>query len=161
MPFVYPCPVPTKIRINSTVFSVGNVSHANYIAHLFHIPLKSATGAGDGFTEQELYTVLALLFAYVFSDIDTASSFGLRAAAKKSTVALGTVLKGVCEALKLDRFTRLKKILGMESHEEVLNDYGSHLIERLFAGGKSIDEVVWTIVPTAAAAVATQAQGVS
>ena len=152
---------PTEYCINIGVTSVGNVSHANFISHLFHIPLKSSDGLGEGFTEKELYTVLALLFAYVFSDIDTASSFGLRAAAKKSTDALGAVLTGVCEALKSERFIHLKAFLGMGPHEKVLNDYGINLIQRLFAGGKSIDEVVWTIVPTAAAAVATQAQGVS
>ena len=48
----------------------------------------------------------------------------------------------------------------MEPYEKMLSDYGVRLLQRLFDGGKSVDEVVWTIVPTAAAAVATQGQGV-
>ena len=66
----------------------------------------------------------------------------------------------VVEDIKNDRFASIKEVLGLGSSEQVLHDYGTHLIKRLFEGGKSVDEVVWTIIPTAAAAVATQAQGV-
>ncbi len=111
-------------------------------------------------TDQELYTILALLFAYVFLDLDSAKSFGLRAAASQGTEALGKLMKDVCTAVKVERSTMTLDLLGMMSPEKALKDYGTHLISRLFEGGKSIDEVVWSIIPTAAAAVATQAQGV-
>ena len=73
---------------------------------------------------------------------------------------LGKIMQGVVEDIKTDRFASIKEVLGVGSSEQVLRDYGTHLIKRLFEGGKSVDEVVWTIIPTAAAAVATQAQGV-
>ncbi|KAH0556381.1 hypothetical protein GP486_005695 [Trichoglossum hirsutum] len=141
------------------VRDVGNISHANFIGHMFHIPLKNSGSAIGVLTEQELYTILALLFAYVFLDLDTANSFGLRAAAEKGTKALGMIMKGVCEAVEAEKFVMLKEMLGISSTDPGLSDYGIHLIQRLFEGGKSVDEVVWTIIPTAAAAVATQAQG--
>ena len=136
------------------------MSHAIFIAHLFHIPLKTADDPSGAFTADELYNILALLFAYVFSDIDTASSFALRTAASTATTALGKVIKEVCEALQDHELVQLNGKFGMEPYEQVLSDYGISLVKRLFAGGKSVDEVVWTIVPTAAAAVATQGQGV-
>lgn len=111
-------------------------------------------------TDQELYTLLALLFAFVFLDLDSAKSFGLRAAAAQGTDALMKVMKGVCTAVMIDRSTLNLDILGMLTPEHFLKQYGTQLISRLFAGGKSVDEVISTIIPTAAAAVATQAQGV-
>jgi hypothetical protein len=62
--------------------------------------------------------------------------------------------------VKAEQITMTADVLGMLHPEEFLKEYGNHLISRLFEGGKSIDEVTWTIIPTAAAAVATQAQGV-
>lgn len=141
------------------ISSICNLSHANFIAQLFHIPLKTADNPTCDFSDRELYDALAVLFAYVFLDIDTASSFGLRTAASEATKNVGAVVRRVCTAAKLDKFSSLKEMFGVESHG-ILTEYGAHLIKRLLDGGKSVDEVVWTIIPTMAAAVATQAQGV-
>jgi hypothetical protein len=64
-------------------------------------------------------------------------------------------------AVKTEHFSSFKHAMGITPSETILKDYGTRLVDRLFEGGKSIDEVVWTIIPTAAAAAATQAQGVS
>lgn len=141
--------------------SVANISHANFIAHLFRIPLQSSGGGAHSYTESTLYSALADLFAYVFLDFDTTTSFALRASALKETKALGKVVQGVVEEIRAKSFPILREILETGSTDQVLYDYGTYLIKRLSAGGKSVDEVVWTIIPTAAAAVATQAQGVS
>lgn len=140
-------------------FSVANISHAHFIAHLFGIPIKDSQSS-VGLNIHELYYALAVQFAYIFVDVDTAKSFALRTAAVQATKTLGQIVKDVCEGVKDDRFAMLKDALGLGSSETILTDYGTNLIKRLFEGGKSVDEVVWTIVPTAAAAVATQAQGV-
>ena len=105
-----------------------------------------------------------MLFAYVFLDQDVANDFNLRLNAKQGTTGLGQVVRLAVEAVKAENFVGLaavnKMIKGADGRE-LLKDYGANLIKRLSDGGKSVDEVVWTIIPTAAAAVATQAQGVS
>lgn len=80
--------------------------------------------------------------------------------AEKQTKRLGEVMKASVTAVKNERFSGSKHMIGLGSSEAFLVDYGSRLVDRLFEGGKSIDEVVWTIIPTAAAAVGTQGQGV-
>ena len=128
---------------------------------MFHIPIQSAGGGSKSYTETSLYNTLANLFAYVFLDYDTTTSFALRAKALRDTKALGNIVQDVVERIRSDKLAFVTEALGLtHSSEKVLRDYGTHLIERLSAGGKSVDEVVWTIIPTAAAAVATQAQGV-
>lgn len=127
---------------------------------MFHIPIQSAGGGPESYTETTLYNTLANLFAYVFLDYDTTTSFALRAAALRDTKALGNIVQDMVERITNDGFAHVKEAFGLSSSEKVLRDYGTHLVERLSNGGKSVDEVVWTIIPTAAAAVATQAQGV-
>lgn len=136
---------------------VGNISHAQFVAHMFHIP--TGTGKNDILSDQQLYDVLALLFAYVFSDLDTASSLALRETAAEGTQKLGLLIQQVVEDAKGGHAVSLRALLGSAPAEKVLKEYGTHMIQRLFDGGKSVDEVTWTIIPTAAAAVATQAQG--
>lgn len=126
---------------------------------MFNIPLRSGGGSPKNYTENTLYNALATLFAYVFLDFDTRTSFSLRAAALKETKALAAILNDVVKETRGGNFLSLKRI-SEALYEDVLHDYGRHLVERLSEGGNSIDEVVATIIPTAAAAVATQAQGV-
>lgn len=101
-----------------------------------------------------------MLFEYVFLDLDTALSFQRGVNAEKQTKRLGEVVKASVTAVKNEHFSSFKQIIGLGSIEPFLTDYGTRLVDRLFEGGKSIDEVVWTIIPTAAAAAATQGQGV-
>lgn len=132
---------------------------------MFHIPLQSANGGGRPgyYTDSSLYRALSTLFAYVFLDFDSSSSFALGAAAVRETNALRAILKDIVRELR-ERPYVLKQITSLFEEDEVpdeLQDYGKHLIERFSRGGKSVDNVVAAIIPTAAAAVATQAQGVS
>lgn len=129
---------------------------------MFHIPLQGANGARPGYTDGSFYRALSTLFAYVFLDFDTSTSFALGAAAVRETNALRAILKDVVRELREGPYV-LKRITGLFDGDELqdeLQDYGKHLIERLSRGGKSVDNVVAAIIPTAAAAVATQAQGV-
>ncbi|KIV87049.1 hypothetical protein PV11_02620 [Exophiala sideris] len=138
---------------------VANPSHAIFVARMFHLPLKKHGDLNPAAVEvDQLYLALSVLFAYVFLDGDTASSFKLRAGAKTATDQLAKLVKLVCEAVKAGEFLHLSSLFPMGKSGELLADYGTKLLSRLFEGGKSVDEVVWTIIPTAAAAVATQAQ---
>ncbi|EXJ55141.1 hypothetical protein A1O7_08066 [Cladophialophora yegresii CBS 114405] len=138
---------------------VGNPSHAIFVARMFHLPLKKRGDLNPIAVEvDQLYLALSIMFAYVFLDLDTASSFKLRAGAKTANEQLSKLVKIVCEAVKVGGMLRLGDIFSTGIAGELLEDYGVHFLKRLFEGGKSVDVVVSTIIPTAAAAVATQAQ---
>lgn len=134
-----------------------NLAHANFLANLFHIPLKDDS-AKDGITDQEFFDMLRTIFAYASLDLDDTKSFGLRANARRAALALGGIYRNICEAVKEERFHTLKEMLGVGI--DVMQDYGLNLIRRLFESGMSVDEVIWTIIPLAAEA-SFQGQGVS
>lgn len=148
------------------VRDVGNTSHTIFIAKMFHIPLKTPESWIPDVTVNQLFEILGALFAYVFLDGDPASSMYLRDAAKDATEKLGKLVSLVCHAVKvgnvlmpLDLGDLFGKRRQNKSTQELLGDYGVKMIRRLLKGGKTVDEVVWTIIPTAAAGVATQTQG--
>lgn len=138
---------------------VGNPSHAIFVARMFHLPLKKH-GDPNLFAVEvdQLYLGLSILFAYVFLDGDTASSFKLRASAKEATDGLTKLIKGVCLAVKAGGILHIGDFFPTGTAGDLLGDYGVRFLQRLFEGGKTVDDVVWAIIPTAAAAVATQAQ---
>jgi hypothetical protein len=138
------------------VRDVTNLSHANFIASLFHIPLRSST-VEDGITDQQLFDMLRTIFAYVSLDLDSTKSFGLRERARKVASDLGRIYGNVCDAVKEDRIHILKEILGIE--DDAMPDYGTHFIRNLFHEGMNVDQAVWTTIPLAAEA-SFQGQGV-
>ncbi|RFU82151.1 fatty acid oxygenase [Trichoderma arundinaceum] len=141
------------------VKEIGNLAHSAFAGRLFAIPLKSNGGGPDGYTEASLAEALGHLFAYVFLDMDEVKSFKNRAVSSKETKRLGEVLQQVVSDVKSRCFPSLRQILGMETVDKLLSSYGDRLIQRLLDGGKSVDDIVSTIIPTAAAASAPQAQG--
>lgn len=141
---------------------VGNASHANFIGHLFKIPvLDSSYGSSGPYTDLELYEMLAFIFAYIFVDLDPPNSYALKLAAANATSQFSSVVKLLCERVMTndaqDDDSGERRVINPAA--ESLTKYGWHLIKRLAARGNSTDSVTWTIVPTAAVAVATQAQG--
>jgi hypothetical protein len=138
---------------------VGNPSHAIFVARLFHLPLKKRGDLNPiGVEVDQLYLALSIMFAYVFLDLDTASSFKLRAGAKTANDQLSKLVKIVCEAVKVGGRLHLGDFFSTSTAGQLLEDYGVHFLKRLFQGGKTVDEMVAIIIPTAAAAVGTQAQ---
>jgi hypothetical protein len=125
---------------------------------MFLIPIRDTGEFLVGASTKELYLGLAVLFAYVFLDGDTAKSFKLRAGAKTATQKLSKLIKVVVEAVAFGKHLYLNKLFDMGGGGKLLGDYGKHMIERLIRDGKKVDEVVAEIIPTAAASVATQAQ---
>lgn len=138
---------------------VGNPSHAIFVARMFHLPLKKHGDLNPVAVEvDQLYLALSIMFAYVFLDGDTASSFKLRAGAKSAGDQLSKLVKIVCETVTVGGRLHLRDFFSTGTAGQLLEDYGVSFLKRLFEGGKSVDEIVATIIPTAAAAVATQAQ---
>jgi hypothetical protein len=140
--------------------SVGNLAHAEFVGHFFGIPLQSNGGGPDSYTEQSLSSVLAHLFGYVFLDLDTTQSFKNRVVATQETKRLGEVMQKAVADIKARRSPSLSKMFRTEPVDPYLSSYGSRLVERVLDKMGSVDDTVWTIIPTAAAASATQAQGV-
>jgi hypothetical protein len=137
--------------------SVGNAAHAVFVAQMFGLPLIAPGDLSVGITVEQLYLALAVLFAYVFLDLDTARSFKLRSGAVSATEGISKLVKLVCTAVSVGETLHLNSLFAMGNSGKMLEDYGIRMLQRLFQGGKSVDEVVWTIIPTIAAAVATQA----
>ncbi|RMZ75993.1 hypothetical protein DV738_g5153, partial [Chaetothyriales sp. CBS 135597] len=138
---------------------VGNPSHAIFTAKMFHLPLVGPNDINPlGVTVDSLYLAMSVLFAYVFLDMKSARSFKLRLGAKNSADALAKLVKIVVEAVKADEYLHLSHLFHMGRSGRVLGEYGTRLIKRLLESGKSTDDIVWTIIPTCAAAIATQTQ---
>ncbi|ROV93831.1 hypothetical protein VMCG_08781 [Cytospora schulzeri] len=142
------------------VKDIGNVAHAMFVATFFDIPLRDqTTHHGSGFTAQELYDVLAHIFEYVFLDFDSAKSYKHRVVAFKDTQKLADVMRTVVERSK--RFPGLFRLLmDLLNPTSEISTTGTEkgLVTRLVEGGKSVEDVVWELIPTQAAAAATQAQ---
>jgi hypothetical protein len=128
---------------------------------MFHLPIKDSGDPLIGTSTKDLYLGLAVIFAYVFLDGDTTKSFKLRASAKAATEKLSKLIRVVVEAVAFGKHLHLHKIFDMGSSVRLLSVYGRHMIERLIRAGKTVEEVVAEIIPTAAGSVATQAQAMA
>lgn len=128
---------------------------------MFSIPLKDSGDFSVGASTKNLYLGLSVLFAYVFLDGDTAKSFALRSGARTATQKLSKLIHTVVDAIAFGKHLHLNKILDRVSRGKLLSEYGRHMIERLLKHGRTTDEVVAEILPTAAASVATQAQAMA
>jgi hypothetical protein len=147
------------------VKDVAIPSHAIVTAHIWGIPLKESDHQkGVGFTPTKLYEAMAAVFWYTFLDIDAAQTLSVKTAAKKATAALAVAVTAACTEVQPGNLSFLESLihkLHVEKEDPVLPELGTKLIQRLFDQGLSLDEVIWTIVPTSAAAAPIQTQGIS
>ncbi|KAL4780368.1 heme peroxidase [Aspergillus varians] len=140
------------------VRDVGNIVHAYFCSEFFDMPLKGGSySPADSLTVKELSDALFVLFGYVFLDVDPPQSYKNRILASKESQRLGEVMTKVVSGSSGYLLSHPSRIFGR--NKSLLSSYGPQLVKRLREGGKSVDEAVWTIIPTAAAACATQAQG--
>ncbi|KAL2826654.1 heme peroxidase [Aspergillus cavernicola] len=139
------------------VRDVGNLAHAYFCAEFFNMPLKgSYSSPTDAYTAKELSDALFELFGYVFLDVDPPQSYKNRIVATRATERMGEVMTKALAESSGYIFSHPSRIFGSKSS---LPGFGPQLVKRLREGGKTVEEAVWTIIPTAAAACATQAQG--
>ncbi|KAF2638101.1 heme peroxidase [Massarina eburnea CBS 473.64] len=147
------------------VRDVAIPSHAIVTAHIWGIPLKDdEQEKGVGFTPTKLYEAMANVFWYTFLDIDAAQTPAVRVAAKEATDALATAVTSAVIDVYGGDHSYLKSVFSQmqgEKRDPALPEFGPKLIQRLFDQGLSLEEVVWTIVPTSAAAAPIQTQGIS
>lgn len=137
---------------------MGNLANVHFAANVFSLPLKTEDHPRGIYHEEEMYMVLAIIYASVFSNLDPSKSFPLRLAAKAVTQQLG---KTVESNVKMVNATGLIAgiVDGMQHNHSPLQDYGVHMVRRLLESGMGVSEITWSqIVPTAGAMVANQAQ---
>jgi len=98
---------------------VGNLSHAQFVAQLFYIPVQSSidtpdeSGLGETpkhFDVQALYNILGSIFEYVFFDLDNTRTFELRRRALAGATKLGEIVQSQCELLSHDRSEHMAEI---------------------------------------------------
>lgn len=135
-----------------------------FTARFLALPLKEDPSShGPGLTAQEIYEAQASLFQYVFLDFDTAKSYKHRVEASKDATMLGNVTRKVVEGAKHHPglIRTLMGLLGHGGEVPHIPGFGRDMVLRLLDGGRSVEDVVWELVPTQAAAAASQAAAVS
>ncbi|KAL0943160.1 fatty acid oxygenase [Colletotrichum truncatum] len=151
-------PIPKNKREVDIVRDVINVTNTRFNAALFCMPIKNEESPWGIYTDQELYSVLGALFQSVFMDADIANSLKLRTIARDLAQDMGKVVMLIAQTVK--KAGLLTDIVAkIREGEASLPTFGNHLIERMLADGKDIEEVVWgTIMPVITANVANQSQ---
>lgn len=142
--------------------SIGNIAHTLFTASFFDIPLKSAASApGPGIMADELYSILAQCFTYVFLDLDEAKSYKNLVISQAGAKKLAAVVRESVQTPGL-----LQKLVGLFFNEEkksgpAIQGAGKALLARILDGEKgAVDDVVAGLIPVIVA-VGFNAQAVS
>jgi hypothetical protein len=136
-------------------------SHAIVTAHIWGILLRSSDDdRSDDLTPFEFHQATAFHSWYSFLDIDPAQTLAIKAKAVEATAALAAAVSKACNNIRNGGIveTALSK-LHLKKNNLVVPSYGTKMIHRLFDSGMSLDDVIWTIVPTASAQAPIQTQG--
>ncbi|OJD23672.1 hypothetical protein ACJ73_04972, partial [Blastomyces percursus] len=139
------------------VRDVATIAQVHFAASVFSLPLKTADNPRGIYTEAELYMIMALVFTCIFFDADPAKSFPLRQRARNVTQQLGAIVMLNVQLIKQTGF--LTSVAERLYGNDILMEYGVHMIRRLLDTGLPLEEIVWThMLPTAGGMVANQAQ---
>ncbi|KAH7325577.1 heme peroxidase family protein [Stachybotrys elegans] len=146
------------------VKDIGRLAHAHFVSRFFAIPLQEYGAGPNAYTAGDLSEDLSELFGYVFLDLDTVESYKNRVVATAKATRLGERMKVEVGKVEVEKagshfLPSLRHLLGPVYSDSRLKSYGVELVKRLLGDGNGVDEATWTIIPTAAAACATQAQG--
>jgi hypothetical protein len=133
--------------------SIGNLIHATFIGQFFGIPISETSGAKNAVTAQELYGMLSSIFEYMYLDVETATSFKKSVTATRSYKKLSGIMSTVLAGRKDGPLSvsGIKQMISTKSAESILSGHGSRLIDKMFTGGKKVEEVASTLLVTAAA----------
>ena len=133
--------------------------HVHFVSQLFNLPLK---------TEERLLSILLpknkctislhFLFGYVFPRQRRSPIVQNQITWRKSCQALSTLVTFNVKEVRLGGW--VKKLADGIKKDGFLDSYGNSLIRRLLDAGMPFEEIVWIIIPTAAAATANQGQQV-
>ncbi|KAF2470788.1 heme peroxidase [Lindgomyces ingoldianus] len=137
---------------------VGNRAHIHFCSELFMLPLKTEERPHGLFTENELYLILAGVFALVFFDLDVAASFPLHVKSYDATQMLGKVVEENVKAISKSGL--LSSVMNtIWPQDSTLKHYGIHMIKRLLDSGMDPKTLTWGhILGTAGGMVPNQGQ---
>lgn len=101
---------------------------------------------------------MALIFVFIFFDVDPVKTFPLALGTYEVTQQLGSLVLANVEFISATGF--VSGIADrLTARSGPLGDYGTHMVRRLLDAGLSAEDAVWSqIMPTAGAMVANQAQ---
>ena len=121
---------------------VAALSWTRFVARLCYVPLKDSLNPKAKFDDRELYDKMAIVFQYVYRNEDSTRSSALKQAALQANMDLTKELGEVCEAIKCSSFAHVllhrdRKV----SKTDLLQNHGDELLQRLFDGGKTVEEV--------------------
>ncbi|KAI1428685.1 linoleate diol synthase [Xylaria sp. FL1777] len=125
---------------------IGHIAPVQFAARTFGLPLKTKDNPKGIYNEQELYAVLALVFACIFYEVDPVKSFPLRYTAKTVTGQLGKLIEAHVKSVK--------GLFASKPKKGDLAAYGSDLIKGLSKEGMSNRDIAWhELLPAAGATV--------
>ncbi|KAL8369574.1 hypothetical protein RB595_000077 [Gaeumannomyces hyphopodioides] len=144
-------------RTVDIVRDVGNMAHVHFASRVFGLPLKTERNPKGIYSEQEMYTVLSLIFVTIFFDMDPVKSFPLRQATKTVCDQLGKLVE---TNVKVINGLGLKGLFAAKpAADDPLAIYGSSVVKGLKKAGLSNYDIAWSqVLPTAGAMVPNQAQ---
>ncbi|CAO2655876.1 Nn.00g046790.m01.CDS01 [Neocucurbitaria sp. VM-36] len=130
---------------------VSELSWTRFAARLLHIPLNNSQGPKATFDDRQLYDRMFSIFRFIYLDREPTKSTVIRQAAHQANKELTKEIKEICEALK---YSSLADVLLHRDNKAVTDDFmpdhGTKLIQRLFDGGKTVEEVTSLVALLAA-----------
>ncbi|KAJ6189260.1 hypothetical protein N7519_004168 [Penicillium mononematosum] len=139
------------------VRDVAVLAQVNFCANVFSLSLKTESNPRGVFSEQELYQILAVIFASIFYDVDVSKSLQLCQTARNVAQQLGELTLANVELVAKTGF--ISNLVNRLHRHDILSEYGIHMIQRLLDSQLPVKDVVWShILPTAGALVANQGQ---
>ncbi|KAJ5585548.1 Psi-producing oxygenase A [Penicillium hispanicum] len=139
------------------VLDVANLAQVHFCANICSLSLKTESNPRGVFTEQELYKIMALVFASIFYDVDVAKSFQLGQTSRQVAQQLGELVMANVELV--DKVGFISNLINRLHRHDILSEYGVHMIQCLLHSGLPPREIVWThILPSATSMVANQVQ---
>ncbi|POS70390.1 linoleate diol synthase [Diaporthe helianthi] len=135
------------------VRDIGNVANVTFASSLLNLPLKTGSSPKGVYSEEELHSVLALIYITLFLNEDPVKEYPLRQAAK----AISEQLCKVIESNTGAGGRGFKSFFGSASRADSVQMYGTEMIKGWGKGGMSSSDIaLGHILPTASHIVAIQ-----
>ncbi|KAF1957002.1 hypothetical protein CC80DRAFT_561492 [Byssothecium circinans] len=141
---------------------IAILSWTQFAARLFHVPMRDSKNPEADFDDRKLYELFRPIYVFIFLDTEPTKSFSRRKNALEAYEQLADVVKPICEAVKAQSIGKLFQQTGSKfSKNELLPNHGVKVLERLFEGGKSSDDVVGLVITLSSSIAVVNAQAMT